>query len=338
MTSETRKVAVILNKNARRYTRRLIGDIARIIPRRHIWATGSPAEAQGAVREILEGGFDVIFTGGGDGTIVTTLSVIRDVLGSGSAFPAPPVGILKLGTGNAWTYAVGVKGGLDQLAYVARGGPFYTVANPLIEVGGLLCPFAGMGWDAQILNDYYDLNKEHQGGLLSPFTKNLFGYFLATATKTLPRFAGGADVPEVEVTCTGNRLFRPDRNGDCVPLDGRRNTVLYHGPASFVAAGVIPFFGYKIRAFPHAGKVPGTMHLRIVNLDPGAAVRHLRGFWKGTYHSNDIIDFLTDGVRITSADKQPIEVGGDPKGYSRSIEFAVSDFIATIVDFQRRQQ
>jgi diacylglycerol kinase family enzyme len=336
MTSDSRKVAVILNKNARRYTRWLPGEIARIIPRRHIWATGSLAEAQDAVRKILEGGFDVIFTGGGDGTIVTTLSVIRDVVGPGRASDVPPVGILKLGTGNAWTYAVGVKRGLGQLAHVARGGAFSTVANPLIEVEGLLCPFAGMGWDAQILNDYYDLNKEHEGRLLSPFTKNLFGYFLAAATKTLPRFAGGANVPEIEVTCTGGRLFRPDRDGGYVPETGRRNAILYHGPASFIAAGVIPFFGYKLRAFPHAGKVPGTMHLRIVNLDPGVAVRHLRGFWKGTYHSSDIIDFLADGIRITSVDEQPIEVGGDPKGYSRSVEFTISDFVATIIDFEGR--
>ena len=143
----------------------------------------------------MEGGFDVIFTGGGDGTIVTTLSVIRDVVGSGRALPVPPIGILKLGTGNAWTYAVGVKSGLGQLAYVARGGVFSTVANSLIEVEGLLCPFAGMGWDAQILNDYYDLNKEHEGRLLSPFTKNLFGYFLAAATKTHPPVRGRSERP-----------------------------------------------------------------------------------------------------------------------------------------------
>lgn len=334
MTSQTRKVAVILNKNARRYTKRLAGDIARIIPRRHIWATNTPDQARRAVREILEGGFDVIFAGGGDGTIVTTLSVIRDIVCSGHTLPIPPVGILKLGTGNAWTYAVGVKGGLTQLTHVARGGHFFTVDTPLIEVGDLLCPFAGMGWDAQILNDYYDLNKEHEGGLLSPFTKNLFGYFLAAATKTLPRFAGGANVPEVEVTCTGARLYRPDRDGNCIPMTGRQDTIIYHGPASFVAAGVIPYFGYKIRAFPHAGKLPGTMHLRIVNLDPGAAVRHLRSFWKGTYYSNDIIDFLADGIRVTSAEDQPIEVGGDPKGYGRSVEFNVSDFTATIVAFE----
>jgi diacylglycerol kinase family enzyme len=332
-TMKTRKVAVVLNKNARRYTGSLVGDIARIIPRRHIWVTGSLVDARQAVHEIMEGGFDVIFAGGGDGTIVTTLSVIRDVVASGGDIPVPPVGILKLGTGNAWTYAVGVKGGLGQLSHVARGGSFSTVENPLIDVGGLLCPFAGMGWDAQILNDYYDLNKEYEGRLLSPFTKNLFGYFVAAATKTLPRFAGGANVAEVEVTCTGSLLFRPERNGDCLPVDGRTNSILYHGPASFIAAGVIPFFGYKLRAFPHAGKVPGTMHLRIVNLDPGVAVRHLRGFWKGTYHSNDVIDFLTDGIRITSTDERPIEVGGDPKGYSRSIDFTVSNFVATIVAF-----
>lgn len=333
MTPETRKVAVILNKNARRYTSRLVGDIARIIPRRHIWVTGSLVDAYDAVGEIMEGGFDVIFTGGGDGTIVTTVSAIRDILGSGRALPVPPIGLLKLGTGNAWTYAVQAKSGLGQLAHVVRGGYFFTATYSLIRVDDLLCPFAGLGWDAQILNDYYEFNKRHEGGIFSPFTKGLFGYFLAATTRTIPRFAGGQNLAQVEVTFTGENLYKPDRRGDYSPIIDRKNAVIYHGPASFVAAGTIPFFGYKLRAFPYACRAPGTMHLRIVNLDPGAAVRHLRGFWKGTYFSNDIIDFLADRVRITFESDQPIEVGGDPMGYCRSVEFSISDFTATIVAF-----
>ncbi len=333
MTTGARKVAVIINKNARRYTRWLVGDIARIVPRRHIWVTGSLADAYDAVSEIMEGSFDVIFTGGGDGTIVTTLSAIRNILGSGRALPVPPIGLLKLGTGNAWTYAVQAKSGLGQLAYVARGGDFSTADFSLIQVNDLLCPFAGLGWDAQILNDYYDLNKRQEGRLLSPFTKNLFGYFLAAATRTIPRFAGGRNLAEVEVTFTGEKLYRPDRDGINFPATDRSGAVVYHGPASFVAAGTIPFFGYGLRAFPFACRAPGTMHLRIVNLDPGAAVRHLHGFWKGTYFSSDIVDFLADRVSITCTSDQPIEVGGDPMGYARSVDFSISDFTATIVGF-----
>jgi diacylglycerol kinase family enzyme len=290
-------------------------------------------EARDAVVEIMNEGFDVIFTGGGDGTIVTTLSAIRDIVASGHGVSVPPIGILKLGTGNAWTYAVEAKGGLGQLAHVARGGYFFTAAYSLIQVNDLLCPFAGLGWDAQILNDYYDLNKRHEGRVLSGLTKSLFGYFLAAATRTIPRFANGQNPSEVEVTFIGENLYKPDRRGDYFPITNRRDTVIYHGPASFVAAGTIPFFGYKLRAFPYACRAPGTMHLRIVNLDPGVAVRHLRGFWKGTYFSSDIIDFLADRVRITFTSDQPIEVGGDPMGYTRSVEFSISDFTAPIVAF-----
>jgi diacylglycerol kinase family enzyme len=333
MASTTRNVAVILNRNARRFSNSLIDDISRIIPRNRIWATGSLAEARDAVSEVLAGGFDVIFAGGGDGTIVTTISAIRDVVRSGKNLPVPPIGILKLGTGNAWTYAVGVKSGLGQLAHVVKGGYYSNAPSCLIDVGGFLCPFAGMGWDAHILNDYYDLNKEYRHSLLAPVMKNLFGYFMAAATRTIPKFVEGANIPEVEVTFTGSRLYKPDRRGNYFPITDRHDTIIYHGPASIVAAGTIPFFGYKMRAFPYAAKVPGTMHLRIVNLDTGDAVRHLRKIWKGTYFSSDIIDYLADGIRITSAQDQPIEIGGDPMGYTRSVDFAVSDFTVTIVAF-----
>jgi diacylglycerol kinase family enzyme len=333
MPPQPRKVAVILNRNARRYTDSLITDIARIIPKNQIWATRSLADAKDAMEEILAGGFDVIFSGGGDGTIVTTVSTIRDLLGSGKESPVPPIGILKLGTGNAWTYAVGVKGGLKQLVRVVRGEHFFTAPSRLIEVGRVLCPFAGMGWDAHILNDYYTLNKEYERSPLAPVMKNLFGYFMAAATKTVPKFVGGTNIPEVEVTFTGQTLYKPDRRGNYFPISDRQNTIIYHGPASIVAAGTIPFFGYKIRAFPYAGKVPGTMHVRIVNLDVGDAVRNLHKIWRGTYFSSDIIEFMADGIRITSAEDQPIEIGGDPAGYTRSVDLVVSDFIVTIVAF-----
>ena len=331
--SNARKVAVILNKNARRYTRRLADDIAQIIPRRYIWATESLADARRAVHEILEARFDVIFAGGGDGTIVTTLSTIRDIIDSGSMLPVPPVGILKLGTGNAWTYAVGVRGGLRQLAHVARGGYFFTAPYSLIRVGDLLCPFAGMGWDAQILNDYYDLNRAHENNLFSPLTKGLFGYFVAAATRSIPRFVNGKNSAEVEVTFTGQSLYKPDGRGNYFPITDRHNTIIYHGPASIVAAGTIPFFGYKLCAFPYACRVPNTVHLRIANADVADALQHLTGIWRGTYSSNNIIDFLADRIRIDFTSDQPIEVGGDPMGYTNSVEFSISDFTATIVAF-----
>jgi diacylglycerol kinase family enzyme len=332
-TSGTRKVGVILNKNARRFTRRLPDDIARIVPRRHIWVTGSLEDARQAVEQMMQEDFDVIFTGGGDGTIVTTLSAIRNILASGRDVPVPPIGLLKLGTGNAWTYAVQARSGLSQLAHVVRGGYYFTADYSLIQVDDLLCPFAGLGWDAQVLNDYYDFNEIHRNRFISRFTKGLFGYSLAVATRTIPRFTGGQNLAEVEVTFTGQNLYKPDRNGNYFPITDRGNAVIYRGPASIVAAGTIPFFGYKIRAFPYACRVPKTMHLRIANADVADALQHLTGIWRGTYFSSDIIDFLADRVRITFTSDQPIELGGDPKGYRRSVDFSISDFTATIVAF-----
>ncbi len=333
VSRKKKRVAVILNKNARRYTGLLEANIARIVPKKQIWATGTIVEAQQAVREILEGGFDMIFCGGGDGTIVTTVSTIRKIQLAGLDFPVPPIGILKMGTGNAWTYAVGVKGGLAQLSRVVNGGYYSISAYPLVQVGDLLCPFAGVGWDAAILNDYYELNRELNGSFISPLMKNLFGYICASAVKTVPRFVRGAEALEVEVTFTGSRLLKPDRKGNYFPITDRTSKVIYHGPAAIVAAGTIPFFGYALRAFPYAGRVPGMMNLRIANLDVSDAIRHIQGFWSGTYFSHKIVDFLADGVRLTFTRDEPIEVGGDPKGYTREIDFTVPDFTVNIVAF-----
>ncbi len=88
-----------------------------------------------------------------------------------------------------------------------------------------------------------------------------------------------------------------------------------------------------MRVFPFAGKVPGTMHLRIANLDVRDAIEHLRGFWAGTYFSHKIIDYVTDGVRLTFEKDEPIEAGGDPMGLTRSIEFTVADFTVNIIAF-----
>ena len=46
---------------------------------------------------------------------------------------------------------------------------------------GTLTPFAGMGYDGEILNDYFELKKAAEGTAIDILTKTAAGYVLAAA-------------------------------------------------------------------------------------------------------------------------------------------------------------
>jgi diacylglycerol kinase family enzyme len=335
MNLSPKKVAVILNVNARRVNERVKRKLASFLPADSIFATKDVGEAKKAVQAILEKKFDLVFCGGGDGTIVTTISIIRELLDAGGRYDVPPIGILKMGTGNAWAWAVDMDAGLDQLSRLAAGGAFSVARYDLIRVGELLCPMAGLGWDARILNDYYEINKKFVHTPLRPLMAGIFGYFFASAVRSIPDVMREKELPEVQVTLTGNTLVGVSQGGELYPIERGQGEIVYRGPASMVAAGTIPYFGYKIRAFPHAERKQRSMHLRITHVSAGEAVKNLRGIWQGRYASEKIIDFLTDGVKLTFDREMPLEVGGDPMGYTSEVEFSVPDFTVDIVSFRK---
>ena len=347
MTPNRKKIAVILNLNAPGVTKKVINRIASRIPMENIYPTKDIVEARSAVSDILENSFDFIFCGGGDGTIVNTITDIRDIEREKALSPqghaindyadnemaVPSLGILKMGTGNAWAWAVGVKGGLNQFNTVVEGGDYSISRYHLIEVGGRLCPFAGLGWDAQVLNDYYEVNERLYHTPLRGFMGSLYGYLFTSFTRTIPRIIKKKGATEVEITFTGRKLFKPTRNSGYLPITDSRNSIIYHGPANMVSAGMIPFFGYGFRAFPYAEQIRDTMHLRISNLDIFRTVKNIRKIWAGRYESPDFTDFLADMIRLRFDREMPLEIGGDPAGYTSEVELRVSDFQVNIVTF-----
>ncbi len=337
MNLNDRRVAVILNENARRITGRVKKKLGSILPEDHIFPTKDIDEAREAISEIIDRRFDVIFTGGGDGTIVTTISTIWEILKSRRNIEVPKIGILKMGTGNAWAWGVGVKSGLDQLKDIVGGGDFSVSKYNLINVFDTLCPITGLGWDAQVLNNYYEVNKKFSHTPLNGMMGSLFGYLYAASTKSIPTVMRGGSAPEVEVRFIGKRLLRPSRSGTHSEMNHRKDEVIYNGPAAIVAAGTIPYFGYAFRAFPFAEDEAGLMDLRISNIEVLKVVRNISGLWRGTYENPKIMDFLTDGVSLVFDRDMPIEIGGDPMGYVKrgeEIEFRISDFAVDVIDFR----
>ena len=344
MSGNENKIAVVLNENARRVNNHVLKGLASIIGEENLYHTRALDEVEGAVEDILKRGFDLIFCGGGDGTIVGVVTSAVDVAErmakSGGDVSLPKIGILKMGTGNAWAWATGVNNGLKQIEEIKMGGGYSTTTFDLLKVKGRLCPFAGMGIDAQVLNDYYDLMEKLSRSFMRRFFVGLNGYVYSSIMKSIPAvksMSRGGKVPEVEVEFTGKRAFRLNRKGHSETLEDISDKPIFRGMANIVACGTIPYFGYAFRAFPLAEAMSGTMHLRIATVRPAEALRNIPGLWRGTYYGAEFTDFLTDAANIRFDREMPLEVGGDPHGYTSEVDFEVPKFKVSVISYKEKE-
>jgi len=143
------RVAVVLNGNARQVTDELVESFDQLVGSGDLFLSKSLDEAHRVALQIVDAGYPVVLTGGGDGTFVQMVTAITKEARSRSQEP-PCFGLLKLGTGNSLAWALG--------AGTSREGVFADLARlrhdsahrdfRLIEVQGLLTPFAGAGFDA----------------------------------------------------------------------------------------------------------------------------------------------------------------------------------------------
>src|SRR5580692_87680 len=124
-------------------------------------------DAQGFARDLQDQPPSLVVSAGGDGTAVALLNAMRDSGFAASSgrragdvcLASPALGLLPLGTGNGWANVTGApawRKGVTRLGQLAeRGGPLPLRRFDLVEVGGLLAPFAGTGWDAEIIDDFH---------------------------------------------------------------------------------------------------------------------------------------------------------------------------------------
>ena len=142
------RTGVMLNANAGRVRRSTARAIARACPDATIFWTRSMEEAEDAVEAAIESNIDTLFAGGGDGTIIDLCN--RLLLYENS----PQLGILKLGTGNALATWVAARPIPLDLAAWHDGEAYRPRELRFVRAEDESFPFAGMGWDAAILNDY----------------------------------------------------------------------------------------------------------------------------------------------------------------------------------------
>lgn len=314
--------AVIVNANAGRVTPRVARSLQALVPADKLHLTRSPEQADAVLRSLAATRVGTVFAGGGDGTIVGIINgLVRHATEEGADLPR--IGVLSMGTGNALARWLGCGPPLDDLQAWLRREPHGTVPMSMIETEGSRFPFGGLGQDAAVLNDYNHLKSRYGGRPWWRFFKGVPGYFAAALLRTVPTWLG-RPAPVVTITNLGQSAHRIGPDGAPVGPPLPTGATLYRGPCSMVGVGTTPLYGYGLRIFPHATRLPGRCQLRVINLGPIEALLQLKACWEGTLVHPRVHDLYVERVRVVFDTAMPWQLGGEAQGYRRELTLAVT--------------
>jgi len=322
------RTGVMLNANAGRVRRSTARAIARACPDATIFWTRSMEEAEDAVEAAIESNIDTLFAGGGDGTIIDLCN--RLLLYENS----PQLGILKLGTGNALATWVAARPIPLDLAAWHDGEAYRPRELRFVRAEDESFPFAGMGWDAAILNDYKWVKQHLKGTPFEAKPYHLPTYFAAAFGRTVPRLTVQRAPPRVHVEVLEGEAWRVDKLGERIGRVYGPGEVLYQGPAHMTAFGTTPYYGYAMRMLPHAELLPSHFHLRVSALSIPKVVNQLPNIWMGTYEDERLYDFVVQTVYVRYDDEVPYQVGGDARGMRQELVLGLSPTSLPVVSFE----
>jgi diacylglycerol kinase family enzyme len=321
MTPVHGRFAVVLNRNAKRVTDKIEELSGEIVRPDDLFLSSSAEESEQIAATLIERGYETVFAGGGDGTVMHLINQLAE-------YPLeqqPAIGILKLGTGNAMARMVSSGNLVGDLKTYVRSATREVVPISLIEAEGTKFPFAGLGTDAEILNDYKFVKENMGSSVMKPVVQTVGGYFLGLMARTIPRHVGTAvkgDPGVVRAVVTRGEAIRLGPDGEEVERLAE-GSLLYEGSANICMVGTVPFYGYGMKVMPYANADLDRMQLRISNIAIAKALALLPTIWKGEYGGSDLNDFLVEQVQITSDVDAPYQVGGDAEGYRRDVTFTV---------------
>jgi len=323
-----KRFAVILNANAGRVTPRLTRSIKNVVPSDQVHLSQSPEHAKEILHKCVEREVSTVFAGGGDGTIVHTINQLEQF--RGDAPHIPDVGVLSLGTGNALARWLGSGKPVRDLARWQGGMIHRTVPVHMVEAEDTLFPFAGMGHDAAVLNDYNWLKGKAKGTWWESITYGIRGYMLAGFAKTIPNYLQ-RPTSDVIVTNVGRPAHRIGLDGNEIGSPIPTGEILYEGPCSMIGSATTPLLGYGMRLFPHAAKRAGRFHLRLLNLSAFESALNFPAAWNGTLDHERCFDFYADRVRINFSDAMPYQLAGEAKGFRKELTFSLTNFPVNLV-------
>lgn len=324
--------AVLVNVRARHGSEAIGRQIQAILPNARVTVTHSFDDARAWVtREIATNCPDVLLSGGGDGTAVALLNELRD-----QSLAVPTFGLLPLGTGNAWAHATGakdVRSALRGLAELRDGEVPLTKTFHLVETEGKLTPFAGTGWDAEILSDY----RKMLDGIppaLRDATSGTAGYLRSILTRSVPRQLREKSRPNVRVVNLGEHALSVDEHGRAVPVPGGgAGAVLYEGPIGVGGAATTEQLGLGFRAFRFAHSVPNRIAVRVYAASTLEATLRMPWLWRGAHPLPHDHNWMLTRCRMEFDRPVPFEIGGDLAGDRTSVELSLAAERQPLVDW-----
>ena len=328
------KLAVLVNLRARRGSERIADVVHRLFPRARLVLTRSLEEMRTWIAQHLrQDPPGLLLAGGGDGTITGLLNELKE-----QGIQMPPLGVLPMGTGNAWARVTGAPAAPAALAQLAALGerPVPLRTFRLVEVEGRVAPFAGTGWDAELVQDFKQRLDGFPAGAVREAHAGLRGYLAATLTRTVPRHMFGEGSPNVSVYNLGSEALTVDGQGSLRPVaHGGEGALLYRGPAGVAGAATTQEWGFGFRAYPFAEAVPGRLSVRVYAASVLEATRNAVRLWRGEHPLPHMHDFLVEGVRMDFDRDVPLQLAGDLAGMRRSVELRLAPEREQLVDWRR---
>jgi diacylglycerol kinase family enzyme len=330
-------VAVLLNANAKAVNAQVRRALSLVVPDEHLFLSKSHEEASAIAEEVVSRRYGTVFTGGGDGTFVGWVNRILESAERRAARP-PRFGVLALGTGNAVAEMVGAtpRRHAQDLARFVRGEGSVRRLD-LLTCEGRRTPFAGVGIDAAVLNDYIWLKDRLQGTPLRRLGLGMSGYGLAVALRSAPRALLQRRPSYCEIVNVGRPAWRLDGKGARIGRPIPHGELLYAGPCMLAAASTVPYYGLGLRAFPYTGSAHGMMQLRVAtSIGVPTLLMSIPSIWSGAFAHEGLLDFHAERVALRFERPVPLQVGGDAEGWRDSLTFGMAASPVEIVDFGDR--
>lgn len=312
--------AFLLNVNAKNVTNRIIEKLSKLISTENLFFSKSISDSENIYKAIINKKYRYVFNGGGDGTIINAINILNEISKIEKKKQLPKIGILKLGTGNALAKIAKSRHIiLDTIDIVEGQKNIEEYSISLIECdNGTLTPFAGIGYDGEILNDYLRMKNTYK-------MKSIPAYLCAAFLVTLPKQVfSSTPIIRIYTNSDAYKLLYKNKNDQQVKIPN--NTLIYEGPSAFVSIGSIPWYGFGLEMFPFTYHKKDFLNLRISNMRIAAVIANLYPeIWNGIYRNLKLQDFLIKDITIESDRLIPYQIGGDFSGLKYKLRFKIAN-------------
>ena len=328
-------LAVIINLNSRRGRQDAPDLVRRLLPEARLLVSSTLEELETFVTgELRNNPPSLLLAGGGDGTITGLINTLLR-----HRIPLPPLGILPLGTGNAWARVAQVPKNVERaLKRLAKIDLSRLPTQPfnLVRVEGQVGPFAGTGWDADLLQDFKAQLEGWPEGPIRDAHRGFRGYVTALYTRTVSRHVFGGGPPRVKLINLGQDVQSVDAKGRRVVLsDYGHGSVLYDGVLGVAGAATIEEYGFGLRAYPFARLIPDRLNVRVYGAKIMRGVVNSVRLWRGVHPLPHMHDFFVTKARMEFDRPLPVQVAGDVLGARTSVEFELDDQHVQFLDWSR---